>query len=77
LSSAQFRIWTQTLKRLQQDVAHPTISEFTDSARAAQTSLQDCRPLAQTRTDWLPALQAESVGTSDWAGCEVSWAYAP
>jgi len=67
----QFRNWTQTLKRLQQDVVHPTISEFTDSARAAQTSLQDCRPLAQTRTDWLPALQAESVGTSDWAGWDV------
>jgi hypothetical protein len=47
-------------------VVQPTISVLGSSALATQTSLQDWKSLLQTRTLWLPEVQAFGVGLSDW-----------
>ena len=47
------------------------MSALTSSALAAQTSLQDWKPLLHTRKDWLPTVQADGVCFKDWLGGAV------
>jgi hypothetical protein len=55
---------------LQHRVLHPATSAEGSNAFALHMLLHEVKSLLQTRTLWLPALQADCVGRSDWVeGC--------